>query len=335
MSESLNIKNKNILFICRKYFDYEKEIIKELEEGQNKVLHLIDVPFKQNIIKIIIRFFPSLFFKRADNIYNNLIKNSNFTHFDFVFVIIGETVSSNFLLQLKNKHPNARLILYIWDSIKNNRKNLVNRFKFYDNIFCFQKEDSLKYNINFTPLFYINSYRKLNHSLLDTEIDLCFIGTAHADRPKLVQDLLSKIGHQRKTYTFLYLHATWLYWVYKIFYPPYRNVKKEILNFNKLKKEDIIKVYNKSKIILDIQHPKQTGLTIRTFEVLASGAKLVTTNDDIKNYDFYNNDQICIINRDNPEIPNSFFELSNNFSNEFLIKNYSLNNWLNKIFKYD
>lgn len=335
MSESLNIKNKNILFICRKYFDYETEIIKELEEGQNKVLHLIDVPFKQNIIKIIIRFFPSLFFKRADNIYNNLIKNSNFTHFDFVFVIIGETVSSNFLLQLKNKHPNARLILYIWDSIKNNRKNLVNRFKFYDNIFCFQKEDSLKYNINFTPLFYINSYRKLNHSLLDTEIDLCFIGTAHADRPKLVQDLLSKIGHQRKTYTFLYLHATWLYWVYKIFYPPYRNVKKEILNFNKLKKEDIIKVYNKSKIILDIQHPKQTGLTIRTFEVLASGAKLVTTNDDIKNYDFYNNDQICIINRDNPEIPNSFFELSNNFSNEFLIKNYSLNNWLNKIFKYD
>lgn len=335
MQVDLNLKNKNILFICRKYFGYETEIIKALEKGNNKILHLVDVPFKNNLTKIIIRFLPKLFFKKATNFYEKKINNSNFTDFDYIFVVIGETISSKFLLQLKHKYPNAILILYIWDSIENNRKNLVNRFKHYNKVLCFQKEDSIKYKIEFIPLFYIDSYKKLNPSLTEANIDLCFIGTAHADRPKIIQELLKKYGREKKIFTFLYLHAKWLYWVYKFIYPPYRNVNKEILNFNKLEKETIVEVYNNSKIILDIQHPKQTGLTIRTFEVLASGSKLVTTNEDIKNYDFYNKNQICIIDRNNPEIPNDFFDTHNNFSNEFLINNYSLNNWLNKIFKYD
>jgi len=335
MSVDLNIKNKNILFICRKYFDYETEIIKALEKGNNRILHLVDVPFKQNINKIIIRFLPKLFFKKATILYNDKIRNSNFIDFDFIFVVIGETVSPFFLMHLKDKYPNATLVLYIWDSIENNRKNLVGRFRYYDHIFCFQKEDSLKYNIKFTPLFYIDSYKKNNRSLIEAKIDLCFVGTAHADRPKIIQKLMNRFGNERKVFTFLYLQTKWLYWIYKFIYPPYKNVKKEILNFDKLRQEDIIEAYNNSKIILDIQHPKQTGLTIRTFEVLASGSKLVTTNEDIKNYDFYNKNQICIIDRNNPNIPNDFFEANDNFSNEYFLNNYSLNNWLNKILKYD
>ena len=335
MSEELKIRNKNILFICRKYFGYESEIIKSLQNGNNKVLHLIDVPFNSNIVKACIRFFPNLFFKKSAIKYNNFINNSTIRNFDIVFVIIGETVSPSFISELKNKNPNAKFILYIWDSIENNRKNIINRLKLYDKTFCFQKEDCLKYNLIFLPLFYIDVYKKLPSLSQSKEIDLCFIGTAHADRPKIIQNLIDQIGNHRKVFAFLYLQANWLFWVYKIFYPPYKNVKKELINFNKLNKEEISQIYNNSKIILDIQHPKQTGLTIRTFEVLASSTKLVTTNKDIMNYDFYNKNQICIIDRKNPKIPASFFEINNYILNPTLINNYSLNNWLNKIFSYD
>jgi hypothetical protein len=331
MNHKFNLENKNILFICRNYFGYESEILSILKNNNN-VFHLLDVPYKSNFLKILIRFFPSIFFKRTNKIYERLIKNSNLDSLDYVFVIIGETVSPKFLTLLKQTYPNVKLILYIWDSINNNRRNLVSRFHFYDNIFCFQKEDAIKYNINFLPLFYIDSYKKINHSLIDAKIDLCFVGTAHADRPKIIQELVKRFGSERKIFTFLYLQAKWLYWIYKFIYPPYRNIKMEILNFDKLRKEDIIEVYNNSKIIIDIQHPKQTGLTIRTFEVLASGSKLVTTNADIKNYDFYNKNQICIIDRNKPDIPYDFFENNDNFSNEYFLNNYSLNNWLNKIF---
>ena len=45
--------------------------------------------------------------------------------------------------------------------------------------------------------------------------------------------------------------------------------------------------------VLDIEHPKQVGLTMRTFEVLASGRKLITTNRSIINHEFYDPLRMC------------------------------------------
>ena len=39
--------------------------------------------------------------------------------------------------------------------------------------------------------------------------------------------------------------------------------------------------------VLDINHLDQSGLTIRTFEALGAGKKIITTNSEIKKYPFY------------------------------------------------
>ncbi|MFH4210110.1 lipopolysaccharide biosynthesis protein, partial [Acinetobacter baumannii] len=62
--------------------------------------------------------------------------------------------------------------------------------------------------------------------------------------------------------------------------------------------DEIIKLYAKSNVILDISHPGQSGLTMRTFEAIGAGKKLITTNLNIKEYPFYNSDNIFIISRD-------------------------------------
>ena len=46
---------------------------------------------------------------------------------------------------------------------------------------------------------------------MNLEYDLCFVGTAHADRPMIVQDLLKEIGATRKVFTFLYLQIRMYY----------------------------------------------------------------------------------------------------------------------------
>ena len=55
--------------------------------------------------------------------------------------------------------------------------------------------------------------------------------------------------------------------------------------------------------------------------------KLVTTNSDIKNYDFYNENNILIysepINLDSPFFKNEYEELSDE-----MYEKYSLKNWL-------
>ena len=46
--------------------------------------------------------------------------------------------------------------------------------------------------------------------------------------------------------------------------------------------------YLEGNIILDIAHPHQKGLSFRPYEAMGLRKKLITTNKDITNYDFYN-----------------------------------------------
>ena len=63
------------------------------------------------------------------------------------------------------------------------------------------------------------------------------------------------------------------------------------------------KLILKSKIIVEIQRNDQIGLSFRIFEALGYRKKLVTTNTDVVNYDFYNPQNILVIDENNIEIP--------------------------------
>ncbi|CAC9442957.1 hypothetical protein [uncultured Gammaproteobacteria bacterium] len=56
------------------------------------------------------------------------------------------------------------------------------------------------------------------------------------------------------------------------------------VSFNKVSysgyKKKIADLFKSSKVVLDITHPNQKGLTSRTFEALRSGSKLITNNEN-------------------------------------------------------
>ena len=83
-----------------------------------------------------------------------------------------------------------------------------------------------------------------------------------------------------------------------------------------------------SEIIIDIEHPDQSGLTIRTLEVLAAGKKLVTTNRDVINYDFYQYGNVYVIDRLNPKVPQDFIKKPFNPYPSSILNSYSIDNWL-------
>ena len=60
--------------------------------------------------------------------------------------------------------------------------------------------------------------------------------------------------------------------------------------------------------------------------------KLITTNTDIVNYDFYNPNNIFVWTEDCKDIPDAFFETDYEELPEEIFKKYSLENWLNTIF---
>jgi len=99
-----------------------------------------------------------------------------------------------------------------------------------------------------------------------------------------------------------------------------------------MNKEEILNIISKSKTVLDIQHPDQSGLTMRTIEMLGAKRKLITTNSNIRNYDFYRKKNIYIIDRDNPKLDKSFFQSNYKNLSKDVYQKYSLENWLKTIF---
>ena len=96
--------------------------------------------------------------------------------------------------------------------------------------------------------------------------------------------------------------------------------------------DSVLEVMTASKAIIDLPHPNQTGLTIRSIEALGLKKKLITTNVDIKKYDFYHPSNILIINPNNPAISKEFLSLEYISLDSNIYDKYTVSAWLRSFF---
>lgn len=299
----LDLKGKRVLYIAPKFFGYEREIGDELRRRGAQVDHLLDRPFHSPLMKAITRFRRDWIIKAADRYYREQIEKLGAREYDLIFVVNGQTLSMRTLEGWRNRFPNARFLLYMWDSF-DNRANALDNMRFFDKCFSFDKYDSAKHGLVFRPLFFSQGFeREYNPA---PEFDISFIGTAHTDRYAVVAKLAKTLDSSVRTFWYLYLQAPWVLWVYKVLNRNFRGARKDEFQYEPLSKDRVQAIFNSSGAVLDIEHPRQTGLTMRTLETLGARKKLVTTNQRVREYDFYNPANICVIDREKPEIPNGF-----------------------------
>ncbi|MFA6195049.1 MAG: hypothetical protein WC656_00225 [Sulfurimonas sp.] len=327
----MELKDKRILYISPKFFNYENKIKEELESLGAIVDFFDDRPANDFITKVFIRLnFKSLIQKKIDTYYESIYFYISDKKYDFIFVISPETLSYKELTKIKELQFNTEFILYMWDSFEN--KNSLNTINLYDKVYSFDSRDTEKYSLKFLPLFYCKDYKK-SEQINNFDYDLSFIATAHSDRYKIA-DKIKKIiyKNQFKEYYYFYLPNIIIYFIRKIFISKYLYGKLSEFSFDSLTQSNIIEIFNNSKVILDINHPKQFGLTMRTFECLGAEKKIITTNQNIKSYDFYNPKNILVIDRENINIDMDFFEVEYQILSDELYKKYSLNSWIKNIF---
>ena len=129
-----------------------------------------------------------------------------------------------------------------------------------------------------------------------------------------------------------YMHGKLVYFYKKFFDESFKEFDFKKLSFKSLTTQQILGLYKDSDVILDINHPGQKGLTMRTFESVGAGKKIITTNSEVKNYCFYNPKNIFVIDRNSIEIDKFFFESKyENISSETYEK-MSIEGWINCIF---
>jgi hypothetical protein len=329
--ETLN--NKKILFISVQTFNYEKEIAVKLKSLGADVDYYDERPANSIFAKGIIRLKRSLYQNSINRYYNKILSSTQLCNYDFFFLIKGEVIPAFFLEEFKKRNAKCEFIYYTWDSFSNN-PHALSILNYFDKKFTFDSFDATNYNLKFRPLFFIDEYDKIYTSTnKDIKYDLLFLGTAHSDRYSISSEAVSWCKANRlKTYAYYFMPSRFVFIFKSLFDHSFKSFEYKKISFESLSVNDITALYKKSLVILDINHPGQKGLTMRTFEALGAGKKLITTNPDIKKYLFYNERNIFIIDRKNIVLDKSFFETAFVPINEELRSYMSLTGWLKNLF---
>lgn len=330
----MNLKGKKILLFVPSFFSYDLAIKKKLESLGASVVLCDDRPSNNSLIKGIIRVKRNLIKPFIERYFDRILENNKDADFDFVFFVKGESASVHSLERLKLRYQNAKFILYLWDSVHNNDNASI--YNYFDKVLSFDKDDCKNYNdFVFRPLFYLDDYKQiLERNISSNDYLYSFVGTVHSDRFFVVKSIVNAFNTaEDKGKVVLYLPSKLLFWFRKITEPKFRLVPFSDICFTPVLPKDLISIFSNSKIIIDIQHPKQTGLTMRVVETLGAGKKIITTNQDIVNYDFYNENNILILDRDNIVIPSGFLESDYVPVDKLVYDKYSIDGWIYECFK--
>jgi len=273
--------------------------------------------------------YPSVFHKItnffAKNLFNYNIKKAHLNKEiinqlkklpkqDKILMIKADHLLPQKIAEIKNY--THEFIAYFSDSIRKCPK-IKKIHHHFDKVYSFERDDASNYGFNFITN-YIYSEQEENSTKKEFSV---FNISAFDKRIKIIEKIALKLDELTLNYKIISVGNN----TYKS--------SSDITFTNDRMKLNIVETYvKKSTALLDVNTAGQQGLTFRVFESLGNKKKLITTNTDIVNYDFYNKNNILVINKDNIKIPVDFFETPYQEIPVLTYNKYCLTHWVKTVF---
>ncbi|ASM52811.1 hypothetical protein PNIG_a0501 [Pseudoalteromonas nigrifaciens] len=298
------MSKKTIVLIAPTVFGFYQHIKIALEKLDINVCVIDELPYSR--YPLIRKLFLKLPKQLKSHIFRAYILNLKSTCCDTLFLIRGELFTFDILNDLEFKFAPKNRVMYQWDFEKN-LPLLKQQIPYFNRVFTFDKDDSNKLNLTHKPLFFNPLHQAYAKNNIKEKYLVSFVGTHHSDRYEFSQ-LFLKLNPKLAKQSLIYLLRSKM----SFFLNKYiKQNKLGGISFSEIKSRPLteietLEVLSASRAILDIHQPGQQGLTIRTFEALGLQKKLITTNPQVKKYDFYNPNNILVVDRGNPVVPDSF-----------------------------
>lgn len=315
------VKIKKIAIITTHSFGYIDFLVDRLNQMENIDLNFINIdkiPFSYKnksyrLINSILKLFNFSGLKeknRTNFIKENLLKDGLL---DQILIIRPDKLEKEALLILRKN--TSKMTCFLFDGIEN-YKDQKNTLFYFDTVFSYDKNDVKKYKFEF-----------LTNYIFDEDIETKQITNSAFNISSFDErfPLLEKLAHYFKEnqISFRFIVKT-----NKL--STHKNI--EIVG-NYLSLIDVKEHISSSLVLIDLQMKNQIGLSFRIFEALGYKKKIITNNQDIINYDFYNENNIFVISENNFEVPPHFFSTNYVEIDPRILNKYRLNNWILKVFK--
>lgn len=305
-------------------YEQDKFFLKQLSKDVKNTNTKIYYTYKKYNFNICTRIFRKilreLFGWNEERLYGEWKKEKNKTIENII--IFDSALTPKLLEYLKENYNNSKLIFWYRNPIVSLEQ--LEKVKRYSNIvLTFDKEEAEKYNLNYIEQFYYNPNNlNLKDEFKIIKNDVYFIGADKNRINKLeeVSEYLKEKGIKQKIQ------------ILKDKKKKYKKYEKIELIEKSLSYSKILENIFLSKCILEICQKGQKGLTFRTMEALFFNKKLISNNENLKKYEFYNKNNIFILNEEKRTIEEFFNEPFVEID-EKIKEKYLFENWLEKIVK--
>lgn len=299
---------------------FNQHIVDSLIENNHEVSHIDFSKFKYK--------YPNFFFKIYNFILKIIFKQNLKTKFygkqiikeleknkdeqDLILTIKGDFIAPEYAKQIKNYTKKSTA--FFNDNIKRCPK-IIRVLTCFDEVYSFEKEDCKKHNLKFKSNFIYNFKNTIKENQ-DIEFEAFNISSLGKRT-----SLISKIAEQLKTNSIRYKF---------IVHDRKGKLKTNFLTITKnhISLSEVNEFIEKSNTLLDIHRDNQSGLSFRVFESMGLHKKLITTNFNVKDYDFYNENNILVIDAENPKINLDFFKKPYEEIPENIVLKYRLTGWV-------
>ncbi|MBY8270390.1 hypothetical protein KW521_13555 [Vibrio fluvialis] len=319
------LEDKRVLLVAPKFYIYHKEIIKELESMGAGVVFFPEIEHTV-YSRIAAKVSPSYYHEKVVVPHRRkVIAAAKTNKFDYVFIIRGGYFDATFMTQLREHCLDACFILYQWDSARQNDYRAI--IPYFDYVSTFDIEDSKELQIDYRPLFCISQYSSMATATDKiTDYDLCFVGAFHSDRLEVVKFFDQHLKEKRRSF-YCHMYITKLALLVRLLTGKIKLRDVKYFKTYPLDVSCVANLYQRSSAVLDVELNIQSGLSVRTFEVLGSHTKLITTNKNIKGHSFYDPDIVYVIDRTKLTYYDCFFNIEA-LKGKFYMDHYSLRDWL-------
>ena len=154
-----------------------------------------------------------------------------------------------------------------------------------------------EYGLGYCPLF----YRKTDLPAVEKDIDLLYICSLHSQRVTIYRKLM-EFARRENLSVYAYLFANRVYFFKQRYLHRNRGftgIALSAIRHETIPIDELLKLYQRSKVIVDYTHPGQNGFTMRTIDSIGYRCKLATNNDNVLQTEFYHPNNICLYDPEN------------------------------------
>ena len=270
----------------------------------------IVTPYKKSIKVRLIRELEKV------NLFKNFLYNTKEIkpRGDEIIIVFDSNITKSFLEWLRKKYPLNRIIFWFWNPV-NSFTTTISPQNIPEGIekWSYSPFDCQKYKLNYNTTFMFNSLVQANILTTNTGISkktALFVGR---DKGRL-KELLCLKEKLEKAGIICDFHII-------------GNRPSKEYNYEKpFSYKRVVEMIKKADILIDYYTDETAGLSLRPMEALFFEKKLITNNRMIKNYDFYNTNNILILDDDTSNFrqfaTSSYVKISNAIRDEYLLSNW-------------